>query len=167
MQADVPPVFPYAQKVLCMLPYESMHALCSIHGRSGSAECRPGPSVCFSRTPAESLRRLSTSLVLYHPPSRSLIISHSSKHARRTADAPSETIFHGPEWLIRWRRGRHHSGGTEANPGGDRNKVQPYRRIDDLGWIEKCQALCGYDPILIRKIWTDNPRRLWDYEGYD
>ena len=77
-----------------------------------------------------------------------------------------EILRIAPDRVV-WASDWPHSGGTEANPGGDRNKVQPYRRIDDLGWIEKCQALCGYDPILIRKIWTDNPRRLWDYESYD
>lgn len=70
-------------------------------------------------------------------------------------------------WASDWP----HSGGVSANPGGDRNKVQDYRQIDDQAWIAKCKAWCqkastnGED--LVRKIWVDNPRKLWQYSADD
>jgi predicted TIM-barrel fold metal-dependent hydrolase len=75
-----------------------------------------------------------------------------------------EILRIAPDRVV-WASDWPHSGGTEANPDGDRDKVQPYRKVDDQGWVEKCKAFCGHDPDLIRKIWTDNPRRLWDYKG--
>lgn len=69
--------------------------------------------------------------------------------------APDRVVF-ASDWP--------HSGSVEANPGGDRTKVQPYRRIDDQAWVDKCLELCDYDEGLIRKLWVDNPNRLWDFK---
>ncbi|KAH7381366.1 hypothetical protein DE146DRAFT_283989 [Phaeosphaeria sp. MPI-PUGE-AT-0046c] len=62
-----------------------------------------------------------------------------------------------------------HSGGVQANPGGDRNAVQEYRKVDDVSFIERCKAWCyasgddvGED--LVRKIFRDNARTLWQYD---
>lgn len=67
-------------------------------------------------------------------------------------------------WASDWP----HSGGVSANPGGDRNAIQEYRRIDDRAWINRCKEWCqvveaetGED--MVGKIWRDNPRALWQY----
>lgn len=62
-----------------------------------------------------------------------------------------------------------HSGGVQANPGGDRNAVQEYRKFDDVSFIERCKAWCytiGVDEgeDLVRKIFRDNARVLWQYD---
>ncbi|KAF2807540.1 amidohydrolase 2 [Mytilinidion resinicola] len=43
-----------------------------------------------------------------------------------------------------------------------------YRKVDDHAWIARCKAWCrkvegGSGENLIRKIWRDNPRALWQY----
>ncbi|KAL2858529.1 hypothetical protein BJY01DRAFT_201323 [Aspergillus pseudoustus] len=70
-------------------------------------------------------------------------------------------------WASDWP----HSGGVSRNPGGDRKKVQEYRKVDDHAWIARCKNWCrlagGRDVDgdgLVRKIWVDNPRRLWQYD---
>lgn len=65
-------------------------------------------------------------------------------------------------WASDWP----HTGGVAANPGGDKNKPQEYRRVDDAAWVERCWAWCrkvegGDGEHLARKIWVENPRRLW------
>jgi hypothetical protein len=54
-------------------------------------------------------------------------------------------------------------------PGGDRNAVQEYRKVNDQAWIEQCMDWCmasGPDKgkKLVQKIFRDNPRLLWQYE---
>ncbi|KAH7304058.1 hypothetical protein B0I35DRAFT_363796 [Stachybotrys elegans] len=68
-------------------------------------------------------------------------------------------------WASDWP----HSGGPEANPNGDRHALQDYRQVDDHGWIARCKRWCemaderGVE-TLIRKIWRDNPRTLWQFD---
>lgn len=72
--------------------------------------------------------------------------------------APSQIV-----WASDWP----HSGGVAMNPGGDRNKVQDYRVVSIPDFIERCKSWCDYDEELIRAIWVDNPRRLWQYTDLD
>ncbi|KAL2815053.1 hypothetical protein BDW59DRAFT_166967 [Aspergillus cavernicola] len=78
-----------------------------------------------------------------------------------------EILATAPDRVV-WASDWPHSGGVLRNPGGDRNQIQEYRKIDDKGWIAQCKRWCwlvggdrGND--LVRKIWVDNPRRLWQY----
>ncbi len=71
-------------------------------------------------------------------------------------------------WASDWP----HSGGPSANPGGNRKAVQEYREVDDRAWIARCKKWCrevegGKGSVLIRKLWVDNPRVLWQYEDDD
>ncbi|KAK8201400.1 hypothetical protein M8818_005868 [Zalaria obscura] len=69
-------------------------------------------------------------------------------------DAPSQVI-----WASDWP----HSGGKELLRNGDRTKHQDYRRVDDSEFVAQCLDWCGKDEELVRKIWVDNPRRLWQF----
>ncbi|KAH8879520.1 amidohydrolase 2 [Thozetella sp. PMI_491] len=71
-------------------------------------------------------------------------------------------------WASDWP----HSGGVEANPDGDRTKVQEYKKIDDGAFIVQCKKWCilaeqSLGEELMQKIWVDNPRRLWQYSQDD
>lgn len=72
--------------------------------------------------------------------------------------APTQVV-----WASDWP----HSGGVEKNPGGDRNQVQEYRKIDIPKFIARCKAWCNHDENLMRRIWVDNPRILWQYDSQD
>jgi predicted TIM-barrel fold metal-dependent hydrolase len=79
-----------------------------------------------------------------------------------------EILAVAPDRVV-WASDWPHSGGVSKNPGGDRNKIQEYRKIDDKGWIAQCKLWCrlvggGKGEELVRKIWVDNPRRLWQYD---
>jgi len=39
--------------------------------------------------------------------------------------------------------------------------------VDDPSFVRRCKGWCGGDEGLISKIWVDNPRRLWQYDGDD
>lgn len=67
-----------------------------------------------------------------------------------------------PDRIV-WASDWPHSGGVSHNPGGDRDKMQPYRKIDDKEWIRRCKRWCRNDDELIHKIWVENPRKLWQY----
>jgi len=76
-----------------------------------------------------------------------------------------------PDHVV-WASDWPHSAGVEANPGGDRDKVQAYRKVDDAAWISRCREWCrdvegGDGERLARKIWVENPRMLWQYDGDD
>ncbi|KAL4779965.1 hypothetical protein BJX76DRAFT_361299 [Aspergillus varians] len=82
-----------------------------------------------------------------------------------------EILAVAPERVV-WASDWPHSGGVARNPGGDRNRVQEYRVVDDKGWIAQCKRWCWSvggekGDELVRKIWVDNPRRLWQYEEDD
>ena len=69
--------------------------------------------------------------------------------------APNQVV-----WASDWP----HTGGVGANPHGDRHALQDYRKIDVPAFIAQCKKWCGEDEGLIRKIFVDNPRRLWQYD---
>ena len=69
---------------------------------------------------------------------------------------------------IVWASDWPHSGGAQANPGGDPDAVQEYRKIDDGAWIRRCKAWCqtvggAEGEELIQKGFRDNARVLWQY----
>lgn len=68
-------------------------------------------------------------------------------------------------WASDWP----HSGGVHANPGGNRDAIQEYRKIDDDAWIERCIDWClasGKEASedLIHKVFRDNAGVLWQYK---
>lgn len=69
--------------------------------------------------------------------------------------APTQVV-----WASDWP----HTAGVAANPQGDRQALQEYRKIDVAAFIAQCKEWCKEDEILIQKIFVDNPRRLWQYE---
>lgn len=81
-------------------------------------------------------------------------------------DYVREILRVGPTQVV-WASDWPHSGGVEANPGGDRTKIQDYRKVDIPGFVADCKRWCGGDEKLIRKIWVENPRRLWQYDAQD
>jgi predicted TIM-barrel fold metal-dependent hydrolase len=68
--------------------------------------------------------------------------------------APNQIV-----WASDWP----HTGGKWNNPGGDHHREQEFLKPDIPGFLKQCLSLCDEDEALIRKIWVDNPRRLWDY----
>jgi predicted TIM-barrel fold metal-dependent hydrolase len=72
--------------------------------------------------------------------------------------APTQVV-----WASDWP----HSRGVSRNPGGDRKKVQEYRKISVPDFVANCKRWCGYDEDLVHKIWVENPRRLWQYSDSD
>jgi len=72
--------------------------------------------------------------------------------------APTQVV-----WASDWP----HSGGVSKNPGGDRNKVQSYRKVSVPDFISNCKRWCDYDEELMYKVWVENPRRLWQYHESD
>ncbi|KAE8153536.1 hypothetical protein BDV25DRAFT_136829 [Aspergillus avenaceus] len=79
----------------------------------------------------------------------------------------TEILRIAPDRVV-WASDWPHSGGVEANPGGDRQKVQDYRKVDDVAWIVRCKQWCrdvegDFGERLARKIWVDNPIILWQW----
>ena len=72
--------------------------------------------------------------------------------------APTQIV-----WASDWP----HTGGVATNPRGDRQALQEYRKFDVPSFIAQCKEWCGGDEALIRKIFVDNPRRLWQYDDND
>lgn len=77
-----------------------------------------------------------------------------------------EILRRAPTQLV-WASDWPHSGGVQRNPGGDRMKVQEYREADVPKFVALCKKWCDHDERLIRWIWVDNPRKLWDYNEDD
>jgi predicted TIM-barrel fold metal-dependent hydrolase len=70
-----------------------------------------------------------------------------------------------PDYVV-WASDWPHSGGAQANPGGDRDRLQEYREVDDKAWVAQCWEWCrkvagGNGEELANKIWIRNPRILW------
>ena len=72
--------------------------------------------------------------------------------------APDQVVW-GSDWP--------HTGSVEKNPGGDRKALQDYLTPDIPAFIQQCIEWCENDVTLMKKIWVDNPRRLWDYTSDD
>jgi predicted TIM-barrel fold metal-dependent hydrolase len=77
----------------------------------------------------------------------------------------TEILQCAPDQVV-WGSDRPHPAGPERNPDGDPYKAQEYLEIDIPAFIERCRAWAGHDEHLIKKIFVDNPRRLWRYD-YD
>jgi predicted TIM-barrel fold metal-dependent hydrolase len=77
----------------------------------------------------------------------------------------TEILQCAPDQVV-WGSDRPHPAGPERNPDGDPYKSQEYLEIDIPAFIERCRAWAGHDEHLIKKIFVDNPRRLWRYD-YD
>lgn len=80
------------------------------------------------------------------------------------ADYVKEMLRIAPTQIV-WASDWPHSGGVEENPNGDRHIHQDYRKVDDPGFVRQCIDWCEGDETLIRQIFVDNPRRLWQYDG--
>ena len=74
------------------------------------------------------------------------------------ATAPDQVVF-ATDWP--------HAGGVENNPNGDRHAYQDYLKVDIPDFISRVKNWCGNDEKLIKKLFVDNPRRLWRYENDD
>ena len=72
--------------------------------------------------------------------------------------APTQVV-----WASDWP----HTGGVAANPKGDRQALQEYRKFDVPAFVAQCREWCGHDEGLIQDIFVGNPRRLWQYEEED
>lgn len=71
-----------------------------------------------------------------------------------------------PDQLV-WGSDWPHAAGPDYNPGGDPKALQDFLPIDIPSFIKECLAWCNNDPVLMKKIWVDNPRKLWDYADSD
>lgn len=74
-----------------------------------------------------------------------------------------EVLQAAPDHIV-WASDWPHSGSKENNPGGDRFKHQDYRKVDDIGFLRQCIDWCDGDKELVKRIWVDNPRKLWQYD---
>jgi predicted TIM-barrel fold metal-dependent hydrolase len=70
--------------------------------------------------------------------------------------APTQIV-----WASDWP----HTGGTTRNPDGDPKKPQDFLQVDIPAFAQQCMDWCDGNEHLLRQIWVDNPRRLWDYHG--
>lgn len=81
------------------------------------------------------------------------------QHIKRLLEiAPNQIV-----WASDWP----HTAGPEHNPGGDPKAVQDFLTPDIPKFIADCVSWCNGNEALIRKIWVDNPRKLWDYPHDD
>ncbi|KAK6506241.1 hypothetical protein TWF506_011160 [Arthrobotrys conoides] len=77
----------------------------------------------------------------------------------------TEIVALAPDKIV-WASDWPHTGGVGMNPGGDRNKVQDFRAVDDATMLRKAvEVYCKGDEGVVKKIWRDNARELWDYHG--
>ncbi|KAJ7190856.1 hypothetical protein GGX14DRAFT_482322 [Mycena pura] len=67
-----------------------------------------------------------------------------------------------PDQIV-WASDWPHTAGSGHNPGGDPKATQEFLTPDIPKFIAECERWCEGDGGLMRKIWVDNPRRLWDY----
>ncbi|KAJ9609912.1 hypothetical protein H2200_006241 [Cladophialophora chaetospira] len=80
-------------------------------------------------------------------------------HVRKLPQIAPDQIVWASDWP--------HTGGPEFNPGGNAKEIQDFLVVDIPAFIRQCVGWCYGDEKLIRKIWVDNPRRLWDYQEMD
>lgn len=81
------------------------------------------------------------------------------EHIRHLLQIAPDQIVWGSDWP--------HCAGPDHNPGGDPRALQDFLRVDMAAFIDQSFAWCKHDPVLVRKIWVDNPRRLWNYTSGD
>jgi len=72
-----------------------------------------------------------------------------------------ELLKVAPDRIV-WASDWPHSGGKAHRP-EDRLKHQEFRKVDDAGFLRQCIDWCDGDQELIRKIWVENPRKLWQW----
>ena len=75
-------------------------------------------------------------------------------------------LYHFPDQVV-WASDWPHTAGPEKNPGGDPKALQDNLTPDIPKFLQDCSNWCNQDETLIRKVWVDNPRRLWDYSNND
>jgi predicted TIM-barrel fold metal-dependent hydrolase len=71
-----------------------------------------------------------------------------------------------PDQIV-WASDWPHTAGPEMNPGGDPKALQDNLMPDIPTFVTNCRQWCNQDESLVKKIWVDNPRRLWDYPFED
>jgi predicted TIM-barrel fold metal-dependent hydrolase len=80
-------------------------------------------------------------------------------HIKKLLEIAPDQVVWGSDWP--------HTAGPEHNPHGDPMAVQDFLTPNMPQFIQDCVGWCSGDPALMKKIWVDNPRRLWDYSGDD
>ncbi|KAF4450508.1 amidohydrolase 2 [Fusarium austroafricanum] len=76
--------------------------------------------------------------------------------AKALIEAGPRNVVYASDWP--------HPGGTAQLVNGDRHIHQDYRRIDDLGFIQRCKDWCDSDWNTMQRLFVDNPNRLWLHE---
>ncbi|KAK5190170.1 hypothetical protein LTR96_008154 [Exophiala xenobiotica] len=66
-----------------------------------------------------------------------------------------------PDQIV-WASDWTFTAGQEYNPGGDRKALQDFLTPDIPAFVGQCVHWCDGRSDLIRKIWVDNPTKLWD-----
>lgn len=62
---------------------------------------------------------------------------------------------HNVVWASDWP----HTGGPESLENG--RKIGKYRKVDDEAFVDTCYRWCDFDLDQIRRLFVDNPQRLW------
>ncbi|EWC47167.1 hypothetical protein DRE_03536 [Drechslerella stenobrocha 248] len=79
----------------------------------------------------------------------------------------TEVVAVAPQRVV-WATDWPHTGGVKMNPGGNRRKQQGFRAVDDHGKLRRAmEVYCRGDESVIKQVWRDNARELWDYDGED
>jgi len=73
-------------------------------------------------------------------------------------------ILHIAPTQVVWASDWPHTSGSDAVVNDQRAVYQDFRRVDDAGWIAQCLKWCEGDEDLARKIWVENPQRLWQVD---
>ncbi|KAJ6263697.1 hypothetical protein Dda_2266 [Drechslerella dactyloides] len=79
----------------------------------------------------------------------------------------TEVVATAPDRVV-WASDWPHTGGVRMNPGGNRLHTQGFRAVDDAGMLRRAvEVYCKGDEGVVRRVWRDNARILWDYDGED
>lgn len=70
----------------------------------------------------------------------------------------AELIQAGPDNVV-WASDWPHTGGPVEMVDG--RLISSYRQVQIKDFIRKCFEWCDHDELLIKKLFVDNPRRLW------
>ncbi|KAK6352885.1 hypothetical protein TWF696_004886 [Orbilia brochopaga] len=75
----------------------------------------------------------------------------------------TEVVATAPDRIV-WASDWPHTGGVRMNPLGDRLRLQGFRGVDDHGALQRAVGVyCKGDEDIVRLVWRDNARVLWDY----